>query len=139
MKHLIKKFSRTGSSEAAQAARQARQRPLKPEQHEEIQEVCDNALKARWDSARVTQIQAMSQGYLVVRGRCVVSDPVWIMLDALTPLGYVVQPYTGSAVLVTGTDPLHLLTGRAREDIEEALDMLAGQLAYLDLQPGGER
>lgn len=122
-------------------ARRARQLPLTETDHTAIEQVCAEALAARWSDARVTETRATRAG-LIVRGRCVIAEPGYIMLGALAPLGYVAEPYQAQgglcgAVLVTGTDPLHRLDGRAVEDIQEAIDVLTSRLAYIGHVTGG--
>ena len=133
----------TRRSADALPARQARQIPLTEADHTEITQVCAEALAARWSENRVTETRATRAGF-IVRGRCVIAEPGYIMLNALAPLGYVAEPYQArgnlcGAVLVTGTDPLHRLDGRAREDIEEAINTLTSRLAYLGHVAGGGR
>lgn len=134
---MMKLFNRPDPS----AARRARQIPLTEAEHEEIVQVCGEALAARWSENRVVETRATRAGF-IVRGYGRFDPAGPIMLNALAPLGYVAQPYQAqgglcSAVLVTGTDPLHQLEGRAVEDIQEAVDVLTSRLAYIGHVAGG--
>lgn len=125
------------------AARRARQLPLTQDDHEEIVQVCAEALAALWSWAEITGTRPTRAG-LIVRGEdsALVEKAGYVMLGALTPLGYVAESYQVrgdlcSTVLVTGTDPLHHLDGRAAADIEETIGMLTSRLAYIGHVAGG--
>lgn len=125
------------------AARRARQLPLTGADHTEIEQVCGEALAASWSRNRVIETRATRAGF-IVRGYGPFDHVGPIMLNALAPLGYVAESYQEhgnliSAVLVTGTDPLHQLEGRAVEDIEAAIEVLTTRLAYIGHVTGGGR
>src|SRR5690625_2346745 len=116
-----------GRRRAAAPARRARQIPLAEADHEEVVRVCAEALLARWGWMEITGTRITRAG-LIVRTQVslVAPEAGYVMADALAPIGYVAEPYQAhkgacSAVLVTGTDPLHRLDGRAAENIEEAI------------------
>lgn len=132
-----------GRRPGAAPARRARQLPLAEADHDEVVQVCAEALAARWSSNEVTGTHHTRAG-LIVRGHALIErgEAGYIMLGALDPLGYVAEPYPArsrlcDAVLVTGTDPLHGLDGKGREDIEEAIEMLTSRLARLGHVAGG--
>ncbi|WP_150255293.1 hypothetical protein [Nocardiopsis deserti] len=136
----MKMFTRRSGADAP-PARRARQLPLTEADHTEIVQVCGEALAARWSENRVIETRATRAGF-IVRGYGRFDPAGPIMLGALAPLGYVAEPYQAqgglcSTVLVTGTDPLHRLEGRAVEDIQEAIDVLTSRLAHIGHVTGG--
>ncbi|GAA1451102.1 hypothetical protein [Nocardiopsis tropica] len=125
------------------AARRARQLPLTEAEHEEIVQVCGEALAARWSENKVIETRSTRGGF-IVRGYGRFDPAGPIMLNALAPLGYVAEPYQAQgglfhSVLVTGTDPLHRLDGRAVEDVQEAIEALTSRMAYIGHVTGGGR
>lgn len=105
--------------------------------------MCAEAVYARWSWAEITGVRTTRAGLIVRAGSISVHTAGYVMLGALTSLGYVAELYQEhrgecEAVLVTGTDPLHHLNGRAAQDIEETISVLTTRLAYIGHITGGD-